>query len=427
MTIGIRRRVFNAALSGAALAMALTLAVSEPSLGEDQDGMFGLQRTSGVIARVGIEDYPIGCSGTGTATDRYPWTDASHRNHKCSTASQQDNVDGLMILVQWKTLQPHAYNEPLDTYYIDNAIYSLAHPERQHIHLAVLAGTHSPNWLITTASSASFPDRFAGGICNPSAGGPRSPSIPGKIWNKFYFSGLSPAMKPMPNPFGSNSCLFTALDDLVYKLGRGGPYDYLPIPPYAQSLAPYDNLYYDSAPGRTGFVHSYSPTPTMNKIIGHVSALGPHSYDGESVLCHVEDDCETSSATNFALWQSLQADDFSMETAIESAQKKTVDIYAQHFPTTYWTVDLVERQMPFFQADGKGCRVPYSQYPPAIGGADASDCFGKLRTISSPTSRPTILGAVAYRIIRLGARVMWHNTRCGRKPHWQHNYRRSIP
>jgi hypothetical protein len=367
-------------VAGAMAAMALTVAMSEPSFGEDRDGMHWPRRTSGVIARVGIEDYPVGCSGTGTATDQQPWTDSSRRGHRCSIASQQDNVDGLMILVQWKTLQPHAYNEPLDTYYIDNAIYSLAHPERQHIHLAVLAGTHSPGWLITAAPSAPFPDRFAGGMCNPSAGGPPSSSVPGKIWNNFYFSNLSPAMKPMPNPFGSNSCLFTALDDLVYKLGRGGPYDYLPVPPYAQSLAPYDNLYFDSAPGRMGFVHSYAPTPSMNKVIGHVSALGPHSYDGESVLCHAEVDCETSSTTNFALWQSLQADDFSMEAAIESAQKKTIDIYAQHFPNTFWTVDLVERQMPLFQADGKGCKVPLNQYPPVAGGADASDCFGKLRT-----------------------------------------------
>ncbi len=176
---------------GATIAMALTLAMNKPSLGEDRDEMARPQRTSGVIARVGIEDYPVGCSGTGTATSRRPWTDASRRGNGCSTASQQDNVDGLMILVQWKTLQPHAYNEPLDTYYIDNAIYSLAHPERQHIHLAVLAGTHSPDWLITAASSAPFPDRLAGGFCNPSDGGPRSLSIPGKIWNTFYFSGLS--------------------------------------------------------------------------------------------------------------------------------------------------------------------------------------------------------------------------------------------
>jgi hypothetical protein len=121
----------------------------------------------------------------------------------------------------------------------------------------------------------------------------------------------------------------------------------------------------------------------MNKIIGHVSALGPHSYDGESVLCHVEADCEITSHHNFNLWQSLHADDFSMEAAIEGAQKKTIDIYAQHFPNTYWTVDLVERQMPFFRPDGKGCRVPFNQYPPAGPGpdaSDASDCFGKLRT-----------------------------------------------
>jgi hypothetical protein len=72
------------------------------------------------------------------------------------------------------------------------------------------------------------------------------------------------------------------------------------------------------------------------------------------------------------------SDDSSMETAIENAQKLTVDIYANYFPSTYWTTDLVEQQMPFFMPDG--CNVPLNPYPPTPAGTDASDCFGKLRT-----------------------------------------------
>jgi hypothetical protein len=372
----------------ATIVAALTLTISERARGDERGKTLPPQRTSGVIARVGIEDYPVGCnSSTGIATDQHPWTNGSSSH--CSIASQQENVDGLMILIQWSTLQPDRYGEPLSSYYIDNAIYSLAHPERQHIHLAVLAGTHSPVWLTSTDSRASFPDRYAGGICKPSAGGPSPQGAPGTVWNTFYFTGLISPLKSMPNPFGTNSCLFTALDDLVYKLGRSGQYNYpRTSTPYPRPLAPYDNLYYDAAPGRTGFVHTNTPTATMNKIIGHVSALGPHSYDGESVLCHVEADCEsisynTSNGYNFGLWQSLYDDDFSMEGAIESAQKRTIDIYAVNFPTTFWTVDLVERQMPFFQPDGMGCRVVPNAYPPTgpgPGASDASDCFGKLRT-----------------------------------------------
>jgi hypothetical protein len=111
----------------------------------------------------------------------------------------------------------------------------------------------------------------------------------------------------------------------------------------------------------------------MNKIVGHVSVLGPASYDDESVLCQEDADCKKDQI----LWQSLQLDDSSMEAAIEDAQKKTIDIYAEYFPATYWTIDLVERQMPFFSPDG--CHVPSDPFPP-IDGNDASDCFGKLRT-----------------------------------------------
>ncbi|SPE26825.1 hypothetical protein SBA3_1310011 [Candidatus Sulfopaludibacter sp. SbA3] len=46
----------------------------------------------------------------------------------CSIATQETNIDGLVVLVNWKTLQPDAYDEPLSSYYIDNAIYSMAHP-----------------------------------------------------------------------------------------------------------------------------------------------------------------------------------------------------------------------------------------------------------------------------------------------------------
>lgn len=341
------------------------------------------QHTSGVIARVGIEDYPIGCSSSlGHPTDANPWTSKSGSN-RCSIATREDNVDGLMILVDWSTLQPNSYNAALSSYYIDNAIYSLAHPERQRIHLAVLAGTHSPDWLINPppGTNVSFPDTLGGGTCDAavsSSGGPTK-GVPGKIWNLFSFGGT---LMPMPNPFASNSCLFSALDNLVYKLGQSGDYNYPNTSSYPPPLAPYDDLYYDNARGKEGFVHTNSPTATMNKIIGHVSVLGPHSYDGESVLCSSEADCKNTPANsyNYGLWRSLQADDFSMEAAIEGAQERTMDIYTAHFPNTYWTTDLVERQMPFF--DATGCDVSPNPYPPTPGPLvnDYSDCFGKLRT-----------------------------------------------
>jgi hypothetical protein len=126
----------------------------------------------------------------------------------------------------------------------------------------------------------------------------------------------------------------------------------------------------------------------MNKMIGHVSVLGPHSYDGESVLCHEEAGCQNltdnpNNGYNYNLWRSLISNDLSMEAAIEDAQKQTSDIYAKHSPSTNWTVDLVERQMPFFSPDRKGCALPSNPYPPTGPGKDAndgSDCFGKLRT-----------------------------------------------
>jgi hypothetical protein len=348
------------------------------------------QHTSGVVARVGIEAYPVGCtSSRGNPTDSSPWTSASG-SARCSTATQNANVDGLMILVTWKTLQPNSYNDALSSYYVDNAIYSLAHPERQSIHLAVMAGTHSPDWLINPPSGdgPSFPNRFASGTCNPSAlssGGPSPTGAPGTIWNVFQFSGTP---RSMPNPFGSNSCLFTALDILAQKLGQTGDYNEPGTGPHPAPLAPYDDLYYDSAPGASGFVHTLSPTPTMNKIVGHVSVLGPHSYDGESVLCQVEADCENltdnpQNGYNVNLWRALEPDDASMESAIEDAQIRTIDIYAARFPNTYWTVDLVETQMPFFSADGRGCAVASNPYPPTGPGPsanDRSDCFGKLRS-----------------------------------------------
>ena len=350
------------------------------------DNAFGGQHTSGVIARVGIQRLPIGCHSAGKPTDPVPWTSASG-SAWCSLASQEPNIDGLMILVNWKTLQPQAYDEPLRSYYIDNAIYSLAHPERQSIHLAILAGVNSPAWFISSSTSpgASFPNSFGSGRCEPSAGGPTQGGTPGKIWNVFSFNGRP---LPMPNPFGSNSCLFTALDNVVQKLGQTGDYRRPSTSPYPQPLAPYDDLYYNSAPGKLGFVHTTRPTPTMNKIIGHISVLGPHSYDAESVLCETAADCENVSdnpknGPNFQLWKSLEADDLSMEAAIEDAQKKAIDIYATRFPSTFWTVDLVERQMPFFSPDGKGCGVKNNPYPPTGPGPranDASDCLGKLRT-----------------------------------------------
>jgi hypothetical protein len=354
---------------------------------DPQDSPVSGQHTSGVIARVDIGAYPVGCgSSLGNPTDANPWTNKSGLN-QCSVATEKDNVDGLMILVDWSTLQPKSYDEPLSSYYIDNAIYALAHPERQHIHLAVLAGTHSPKWLIDPplGVDVSFPDKYGNGnvVCNPadpSAGGPNVVAgtlVPGTIWNVFSFGGK---LLPMPNPFKSNTCLFTALDHLVYKLGQSGDYRTPKTSPYPQPLAPYDDLYYDSAAGSAGFVHTNQPTATMNKIIGHVSVLGPHSYDGESVLCQYEADCRNTpgNKNNYDLWVSLQPDDSSMETAIENAQKLTIDIYANYFPNTYWTTDLVEQQMPFFTPDG--CNIPLNPYPPTPAGTDASDCFGKLRT-----------------------------------------------
>jgi len=346
----------------------------------DRDDVQWEQHTAGVLSRVGIEQYPVGCSGPGSPTDPKPWANPSG-DRRCSKATEQDNVDGLVVLVNWRDLQPDTFNEPLKSYYIDNSIYSMAHPERQSIRLGVLTGIRSPDWLTTTSyPGVTFPDAFGAGMCDPSAGGPATSGTPGAIWNTWSLAGNPHSM---PNPFGSNTCFLTALDNLVRKLGETGDYDHPVAQPYPQPLAPYDDLYYDSAPGKEGFVHTNAPTRTMNKIVGHVSVLGPSSYDDESVLCQVETDCENTApnAYNVNLWQSLQPDDFSMEAAIEDAQKKAIDIYARHFPATYWTVDLVERQMPFFTPDG--CHVPNNPYPPtskAIDAADASDCFGKLRT-----------------------------------------------
>ena len=271
-----------------------------------------------------------------------------------------------MIIVRWSTLQPVGYGDALRSYYIDNAIYSLAHPERQSIHLAVLAGTNAPPWLMASPGKP-FPDTFGSGTCDPATGGPPSKGKPGTIWSSFAFVG---GHTPMPNPFGSNTCLWSALDSLVEKLGHSGDY-YRPAgSSYPKPLAPYDDLYYDSAPGGSGFVHTDHPTATMNKIIGHVSALGPHSYDAESVLCEVESECasvtkDPNNAYNYTLWTSLQSNDKLMEAGIEDAQKKAIDIYARHFPNTFFTVDLVQRQMPFFTDGDTGC--------------DGGSCFDRLR------------------------------------------------
>ena len=121
----------------------------------------------------------------------------------------------------------------------------------------------------------------------------------------------------------------------------------------------------------------------MNKIIGHISVLGPSSYDDESVLCQVEADCQNltdnpANAYSYNFWRSLIPNDSAMEAAIETAQKQAMDIFAKYFPSTYWTIDLVERQMPFFSV--AGCTVSPDPYPPTSLGNDASDCFGKLRT-----------------------------------------------
>jgi uncharacterized protein (TIGR03437 family) len=344
------------------------------------------QHTAGVLSRVGIENYPIGCtSSQGNPTDQNPWANAAGSS-RCSVATQADNIDGLVVLVNWKTLQPNAYTDPLNSYYIDNAIYSMAHPERQSIRLGVLTGTHSPNWLVNPPSGAgaTFPNTFGSGTCNPSAGGPTT-SGPGTIWNVFSMNGTQ---RNMPNPFGTNSCLFTALDNLLNKMGQTGDYNMPAKLPFPPSLAPYDTLYYDSAPGSPGFVHTASPTSTMNKIVGHVSVLGPSSYDDESVLCQVEADCQNltdnpNNTYNYSLWRSLMPSDAAMETSIEAAQKQTIDIFAKRYPSTYWTIDLVERQMPFFNANRQGCMVPGNPYPPTSSGPDAndaSDCFGELRT-----------------------------------------------
>lgn len=320
----------NARLSCAAAAALFALASGGAG---GQTARDNAQHTAGVLARVGAEKLPLGCSSAGNATDPVLWKSASGTG-KCSISTLQDNVDGLMILVRWSTLQPRAYDDPLRTYYIDNAIYSLAHPERQSIHLAVLAGTNSPAWLIN------------------GPGGANANGIPGKVWNVFSFAGTKRAM---PNPFGSNSTLFTALDNLVRKLGQTGDAQRPPGGAFPPSLAPYDDLYYDALPGKRGFVHTAHPTSTMNKIIGHISVLGPHSYDAESVLCQVQRDCESvaqnpQNAANYKLWTALEPDDAAMEAAIAAAQEKTIDIYAKYFPATFWTVDLVQRQMPFFSA-----------------------------------------------------------------------------
>jgi hypothetical protein len=205
----------------------------------DQDHDNRGQHTHGVLSRVGIEQYPVGCNGPGTATDPQPWTNSTGER-RCSTASREDNIDGLVVLVNWRTLQPKSYDDPLKSYYIDNAIYSLAHPERQSIRLGILTGTRSPDWLITTNfPTVIFPDAFGPGHCNPSSGGPIVAGGPGLIWSKFSLNGNVLAM---PNPFGSNTCFLTALDNVVRKLGQTGDYDY-PVTNYQQPLAPYDDLY----------------------------------------------------------------------------------------------------------------------------------------------------------------------------------------
>jgi len=360
--------------------MSTTSALPQGTFPNDRHGVPWGQHTAGVLSRVGIEQFPVGCSGPGNPTDPEPWANASG-DRRCSKATEEDNVDGLVVLVNWRTLQPRNFNDPLKNYYIDNMIYSMAHPERQSIRLGILTGTRSPDWLITTSYPAViFPDAFGPGMCAPSAGGPPTAGAPGAIWSTWSLAGNPHSM---PNPFGSNTCFLTALDNAVNKLGQTGDYDFPAMPPYPQPLAPYDDLYYDSAPGREGFVHTSAPTLTMNKIVGHVSVLGPSSYDDESVLCQAETDCENTAANaaNVSLWQALEQNDFAMEAAVEDAQKKAIDIYARHFPATYWTVDLTERQMPFFTATG--CHVLNNPYPPtskAIDAADFSDCFGKLRT-----------------------------------------------
>src|ERR1700675_2612765 len=107
------RFMLNASVT---LATALTLTISQRSWGQlrghgpppplrsiGRNSLIPRQRTSGVLARDGIENYPVGCSGAGTPISPNPWVGGSVSGSGCSLSSQQANVDGLMILVQWKT------------------------------------------------------------------------------------------------------------------------------------------------------------------------------------------------------------------------------------------------------------------------------------------------------------------------------------
>jgi hypothetical protein len=234
-------------------------------------------------------------------------------------------------------------------------------------------------------------------------GGPDANGAPGKVWNVFSFAGTKRAM---PNPFGSNSVLFTALDNLVRKLGQTGDAQRPPGGAFPPSLAPYDDLYYDAAPGKRGFVHAAHPTATMNKIVGHVSALGPHSYDAESVLCQLPRDCQSAArnprnGANYRLWTSLEPDDAAREAAIAAAQEKTIDIYAKYFPATFWTVDLVQRQMPFFEPGStaldklRAAIISYiqSNYPRRGGVQNNSLSASPAASSSHPAWRQTALTA----------------------------------
>ena len=168
----------------------------------DRDDVHWGQHTAGVLSRVGIEQYPVGCNGPGSPTDPKPWANAGG-DRRCSKDTEEQNVDGLVVLVNWRDLQPDTFNEPLKSYYIDNAIYSMAHPERQSIRLGVLTGIRSPDWLTTTSyPGVTFPDAFGAGMCHPSAGGPTKSGSPGTIWNTWSLAGNPHSM---PNPFGSNT------------------------------------------------------------------------------------------------------------------------------------------------------------------------------------------------------------------------------
>jgi hypothetical protein len=108
----------RAPLVGATLLAGLlftTNARCQDPVSHDRDEIHWGQHTAGVLSRVGIEQYPVGCNGPGSPADPKPWANAAG-DRRCSKATEEANVDGLVVLVNWRTLEPDFYGEPLKSY-----------------------------------------------------------------------------------------------------------------------------------------------------------------------------------------------------------------------------------------------------------------------------------------------------------------------